>query len=192
MARRGGDSPSSRSKSGGSAARAGARAGAAFVLVLVGLAAGALLSVSAGAMVGGVGVGVGVEVDEDAAADLKRMQGAWAGDSPEGMETRWTIEEDRLVVLIGDQSFEAKIALKPSARPHPAIDFALTAPPELEGKSSLGIYRIEEDKLTFCVSPPNGTKRPEAFRTEEGESYLYELRKVAKGSVDEFSAASGY
>lgn len=117
---------------------------------------------------------------KETAAHLKEMKGKWVGDSPEGMETKWEIKDDVVTVEIGELTFVSKIELDPTSKPHAAVDFKLTKPQEYEGKAVLGIYKVEKDKLTFCVALPDDPDRPTVFQTVDGKTFLYELRRPKK------------
>ena len=60
---------------------------------------------------------------------------------------------------------ESTFRLDGSARPR-AVDLRLTGGPD-KGKSVLGIYKLEGDRLTICAGI--GDKRPREFTTKAGD-----------------------
>ena len=52
-------------------------------------------------------------------------------------------------------------------------------PEEAKGKTSKGIYKLDGEKLTICVSVP-GKDRPKDFAQVDDEAYLFELKKEKK------------
>lgn len=119
--------------------------------------------------------------DEAAAAKaLKSLEGKWTGKTFDAVETVWEFKEDTLKVKIGDLDFTAKVKIDPEAKPHPSVDFTLSKPSEFEGRTALAIYRQEEGKLKVCVAMPDNPNRPTVFEAEEGESFVYELKKEEK------------
>ena len=118
------------------------------------------------------------EKKEDAGkADLKAMQGEWAGDSftRDGMAfpaddaqalfrtvkgDRYTMHRFRKKVGSGKFTLDATKAPR-------EIDIQVDAP---KGKKALpvirGIYKIEKDRITMCYGLP-GAKRPAKFEAPE-------------------------
>jgi uncharacterized protein (TIGR03067 family) len=116
-----------------------------------------------------------VKKDED------RLQGEWkvqslenAGKKAEPKEfANWKliVSGDKMKALDGkDVMDEYSFRLDPAAKP-PAIDMTILAG-ESKDKTLVGIYRLEGDTLTVCVSEPGKRDRPKEFRTTEKESHL--------------------
>ena len=73
--------------------------------------------------------------------------------------------------------FTCKVKIDSKAKPHATIDLLIDEGPEdAERKTSMGIYKLDGEKLTLCVSHP-GKDRPQEFEQTEGESHLFELKK---------------
>jgi uncharacterized protein (TIGR03067 family) len=71
-----------------------------------------------------------------------------------------------------------KVDLNAKANPHPTIDIEIVdGPDEVKGKKSLGIYKLDGDKLTVCVGMPGLDKRPSEFKTVEDEAFLFDLKR---------------
>lgn len=131
------------------------------------LLASAFVTVSAGAN------------DDDAAKDLKRMEGDWmvASMETDGMKipdenamalfrsvkgNQYTVSRYRKVVGKGT------IKLDATKKPR-AID-ALPAGASDEAKALLGIYKFEGNKLKLCFARP-GKARPIEFSSKEGSEH---------------------
>ena len=69
-------------------------------------------------------------------------------------------------------------AVKVDTAANPAtIDlFIEEGPEDSKGKTSKGLYKIDGEKLTICVSVP-GKDRPKEFVQVEDEAYLFEMKK---------------
>jgi uncharacterized protein (TIGR03067 family) len=61
--------------------------------------------------------------------------------------------------------FKAKFSIDPARKPR-AIDYTMTEGPT-KGKTHLGIYKLDGDKVTFCFAAP-GKDRPTEFTAREG------------------------
>jgi uncharacterized protein (TIGR03067 family) len=123
--------------------------------------------------------GPGVRGDDaKVSGDLKKMQGTWVNASDESGETRWVFDGETMKSTHNGHEHVTKVTVDPKANPHPSIDFAITDGPEdLKGKTSLGIYKLDGDRLTVCVAMPGLNTRPSEFKRVEDEAFLFELKR---------------
>jgi uncharacterized protein (TIGR03067 family) len=70
------------------------------------------------------------------------------------------IAGDKLTFTEKDKAVELSFKLDPAKKPK-AVDFTFLDGPD-KGKTELGIYALEGDKLRFCVNGP-GKERPTEF-----------------------------
>ena len=76
--------------------------------------------------------------------------------------------------------YTCKAKIDTDAKPFATIDLVIDdGPEEAKGKTSKGIYKIDGEKLTLCVSAP-GKDRPKEFAQVDDEAYLFELKKEKK------------
>jgi uncharacterized protein (TIGR03067 family) len=118
--------------------------------------------------------------DEKSQADLlKPFQGTWAS-SGEGLDATWTFEGEKVKATVGGMDYTCKAKLDDTAKPHATIDLLIEdGPEEAKGKTSKGLYKLDGEKLTLCVSAP-GKDRPKEFAAAEDAAYLFELKKQKK------------
>ncbi|HZU38685.1 MAG TPA: TIGR03067 domain-containing protein [Gemmataceae bacterium] len=123
-------------------------------------------------------------------ADLADLQGTWAVQSVSGYqkaasqeemkEVRLTIHHHRMKATWGKHTAEADFVLYPTRNPA-AIDITLVhGPRELQGKTFLGRYVLEDGTLRIAYRNP-GEKRPMEM-TPAGQQHVYEvlLKRVKK------------
>jgi uncharacterized protein (TIGR03067 family) len=116
---------------------------------------------------------------DEIAAELERLQGTWKQIGYErdgvtepldelGWGPRTTFVGDRFVVTLADGSIPIKGTFKidPTRNPK-TVDWTDTIG-EDAGKTLLAIYRLEEDRFTFCAAYP-GLERPTEFKTRPGQ-----------------------
>jgi erythromycin esterase len=120
-------------------------------------------------------------------AELPRFQGNWVMESSESDGTklpvermqayRRSIKDDTYTILIagatGTTTIRGRFALHPEANP-----LAIDSEPE-NGDLMLGIYKIEGDTLTLCISLP-GEPRPTEFAAGAGTRLTMTSWKRAK------------
>jgi uncharacterized protein (TIGR03067 family) len=139
------------------------------------------------ALVGLTLVGL-VRGGDDVKNDLGALQGAWRIDSiqesfgkapPEDSVKEFvvTVKEDIMKVSHkGAAGPVFKLKLDPAKSPK-TVDFLHTEGPD-KGKTEPGIYKIEGDTLTYCVTD-FGKERPATFATKEGtRNTVFVLKKV--------------
>jgi uncharacterized protein (TIGR03067 family) len=113
-------------------------------------------------------------------ADLfKPFQGTWAT-SGEGIEATWTFDGEKVKASVAGMEYTCKGKIDKEAKPYATIDLTIEDGPEdAKGKLSKGIFKLDGEKLTLCVSTP-GSDRPKEFAQADGEAYLFELKKEKK------------
>jgi uncharacterized protein (TIGR03067 family) len=118
--------------------------------------------------------------DEKSQADLiKPLLGTWAS-SGEGLDATWIFENDKVKANVAGMEYTCKPKIDADAKPFATIDLVIDdGPDEAKGKTSKGIYKIDGEKLTLCVSAP-GKDRPKEFAQTDDEAYLFELKKEKK------------
>jgi uncharacterized protein (TIGR03067 family) len=118
--------------------------------------------------------------DEKVTGDLKQMQGTWVSGPDAPAESRWVFEGSKVKTTINGQEYGSKVKLDSKASPR-AADFEVTdGPEEAKGKTALGIYKIDGDTLTICVSIPGNDARPTEFKAIEDATHLFELKRDKK------------
>jgi uncharacterized protein (TIGR03067 family) len=114
---------------------------------------------------------------DDAKGDLKKIQGTWTLTTEDGGEASWLFDGDNLTVMMPNAKYVTKVSIDEKGQPQPAIDIKINeGPDDAVGKTSRGIYKLDGDHLTVCVSIPDG-ERPKALEAVEGAAYLFKLTK---------------
>ena len=126
-------------------------------------------------------------------ADLEKQQGTWTAISfrRDGQETpkeivrtiTRTVEGDHVVWKRNGKSFAGTaLALDPHQDPR-AIDVIADGGPT-RGKRVLGIYKLENDRLTLCMADAD-QPRPREFKAEKGSGHtlMVFMRQGAAGQA---------
>jgi uncharacterized protein (TIGR03067 family) len=118
--------------------------------------------------------------DDDAKKAQESLQGKWklvAGEMggmkmPEGAleNGSWVIKDNHYTFRAAEQTEKGTIKLDPGKKPA-AIDLEITEGGD-KGKTQVGIYKLEGDKLTVCVARAGDKERPTEFKTKEGTEQL--------------------
>jgi uncharacterized protein (TIGR03067 family) len=124
---------------------------------------------------------------DDAAIDLKNMEGTWilvSGEengkpiSEQTMKaSRLEIKGDKHNVKVGDDTFVGTHKIDPSKKPK-TID-ASDTDGKFKGKTSLGIYEIKGDEFKVCFAAPE-KDRPKEFTTKSGTGTMVHVWKRTK------------
>jgi uncharacterized protein (TIGR03067 family) len=110
--------------------------------------------------------------------DLKLMQGTWSFKPAGDVDVSWSLDGDTLKASAQGQEYVCKVTLNPNVSPR-TIDFFVTqGPNEMVGKKALGIYKLENDGVTFCVCRPGDDRRPSEFKDAEDESYVFSITRA--------------
>jgi uncharacterized protein (TIGR03067 family) len=115
--------------------------------------------------------------NEAADKDKARLQGEWTMVSGERdgqafpaefmKDSKRVAKGDEVTVTLQGQLFmKAKFTLGPAKSPK-TIDYSVTGGPNA-GKTQLGIYELDGDKVKFCFSTP-GKERPDGFVTKPND-----------------------
>jgi uncharacterized protein (TIGR03067 family) len=134
-------------------------------------------------------LGVGAPAGKDAPKKEESIVGEWAGESmvrggkvrpvPEGGITFKFTADGKLIVNEGNRGEREVGSYKLDSKKNPS-EFDLTPPPEKSDKPVLGIYKLDGDTLTLCVSDDDGAARPTKFESPDGTRIMLMTLKRAK------------
>ena len=102
-------------------------------------------------------------------------QGGNASPAEALKDYKFTFEEKRyntsyLEVVNGEVAEEGEYTFDDSKAPK-TIDFDIKKGKD-EGKKQVGIFKIEDDKMTIVLGMPGATERPTSFKVEAGSMVL--------------------
>jgi len=111
--------------------------------------------------------------------NVTELEGVWFGSEVDGRPGNWIfiISQNRVNVAgPDDESYEGTFSLNRQANPK-QMDFVIeqSSNKDYIGKTSLGIYKLEADKLTLAANEPGATIRPVLF--ERKNARLWVLNK---------------
>jgi uncharacterized protein (TIGR03067 family) len=129
--------------------------------------------------------------EDQAAKDLKQFQGAWLLESAEingmkidaetlknaGHEITLIVKGDKIALKLKRGDMEGTLKLDPTRKPK-AYDSKATDP-EGQTHEAVGIYKLEDDRLTVCYVAA-GKGRPTEFRSDAGSEAVVQVFKRAK------------
>ncbi len=141
-------------------------------------------------------IAAGEETDRETTVkkELKKLEGTWEVVSVEsngrkGAEGeltglayvfeangKWKLQKD------GESQAEGTFTIDPTKNP-PTIDYKIVSSisEESKGKTSLGIYKLDGDKLTVCRTWPDNDQRPAEFAASaESKCILTEFNRKKK------------
>jgi uncharacterized protein (TIGR03067 family) len=124
-------------------------------------------------------IGAAGAQDDAAKKEMKKLEGTWATVSIEAAGQKVTDEDkiktrklttkgDKYTLKVGDETVQGTMEINPSKNPK-AIDVKPDTGSN-KGKTLLGIYEVDGDKLTICLALP-GKDRPTEFSTEAGTGH---------------------
>jgi RNA polymerase sigma factor (sigma-70 family) len=153
------------------------------------LTVGVAAVVLAAGGVGAVAVGYAQAVAaEDKKPDKDKLQGEWKVVSIKlgGQDHPNRNQVGEVMTFKGDAMeltpFKAEFKLDPATDPR-QVDFTLTDSPDpnQKGQVSLGIYKLDGDKLTIHANHPGAGDRPTDFESKDGQaSMVFTLERVKK------------
>lgn len=117
---------------------------------------------------------------EEKGGDLAKLDGSWKAESAsrggkpvsEYKAATWTVNGGKVTYSDGKVSRTHRISVDASKTPK-AIDFTYGEGPN-KGKTSLGIYKLEGDRITLCWSEP-GKDRPGKFESKPASGILMQV-----------------
>ena len=110
--------------------------------------------------------------------DLKTLEGEWTVKSEGGSEISYKFKGDKLEVTAPSRSYKMTVKIDASAKPEKTIDFHIDeGPDDAKGKTSKGIYKLEDDNNTFvfCMRPEGD--RPDKYEQIGFEQILSKLKR---------------
>ncbi len=121
-------------------------------------------------------------------ADAKAIVGTWKvvsaklggkepPDADEVKSAPWVITTDKIIVKRGHGERESSYKLDSAKKPKTFDLTPLTGPEGEKGKLFQGIYALDKDSLTICISGP-GQDRPTEFDAQG--AFQFELRRMVK------------
>jgi uncharacterized protein (TIGR03067 family) len=113
----------------------------------------------------------------EAKKDHDRLQGTWvATKGQKKAEVQFTAAN--FVVTMQNATYEGVFKLDPSKKPK-TIDMTVkkSSNDKYIDMTSVGIYKLKGDQLTWCFKEPGRDDRPEEFVAREGDSMMLVLEK---------------
>jgi uncharacterized protein (TIGR03067 family) len=128
---------------------------------------------------------------DDGKKDQEKLQGTWKAVTVEaGGKAQDEAEERRLIfsgnefsIKKGEETMiKGKFKIDPSKKPKEIdMEFIEAKRDNLRGKTALGIYELDGDKLKWCWNKPGG-ERPKEFSSQATDVYLLVSLKREKSN----------
>jgi len=131
--------------------------------------------------------GYGGQQNDRPSDDLEKLQGTWVflalevegAKLPDAMlgGSKIIIRGDNFTSISAGVTYEGKIKIDRHATPK-TLDLIFTDGPD-KGRTSLGIYDLDGDKLKICLSLAGNTRPPD-FSSKAGSGFALETLKREK------------
>jgi uncharacterized protein (TIGR03067 family) len=128
------------------------------------------------------GLLVAADAKDDAKKELAKIEGTWEVTEAtlDGMKApadvlanekiTFTVKGDTFTIKHGEKtSGSGTVAIDPTQKPA-TLDITYTEGAH-KGKKELGIYKLDGDTMTACVSEAGGKERPREFASKEGTKF---------------------
>ncbi len=116
--------------------------------------------------------------DAAIATDMKVLEGEWTVKSGGGGEVLYKFKGDKLEVKAPNRSYKMTVKIDPTAKPEKTIDFQIDdGPDDAKGKTSKGIYKLEDDNNTFVFCFSGEGDRPSKYEQVGFEQILSKLKR---------------
>jgi uncharacterized protein (TIGR03067 family) len=114
---------------------------------------------------------------QDANKTEKALQGKWIGEH-KGKKMSIQFDQANFTVRFDDDEVNGNFKVDPSKTPK-TMDLAVTGgrgqpADRYSGKTSLGIYEVDGDKLKWCACEPGRDERPQQFNPD-ADGHIYVL-----------------
>jgi uncharacterized protein (TIGR03067 family) len=136
----------------------------------------------------GLLLGADAPREDSAKKELEKFQGDWVAVSytVDGKEVgddelktiRLTVKGADSTFKRGDKTGHGTYKLGPSKDPK-EIDISHDDGPD-KGKTALGVYEVEGEKLKICLAAPGVKERPKELASKPGSGHTLEVWKRAK------------
>jgi uncharacterized protein (TIGR03067 family) len=124
--------------------------------------------------------------DDEGKKEKDKLNGTWSvvsierdGKKREGDEVKGfklVLQDGKYTLVTGDRSIEGTYKVNASRDPK-AIDATRTSGKDKD-QVLLGVYKLEDEKLSMCFNGPGKEDRPKEFSAKEGSGHtLYVLKR---------------
>jgi len=130
-------------------------------------------------LAGMLATAVATRADDAAIAkDLKALEGEWTVKSGGGGDVSYKFKGDKLEIKAPSRSYKMTVKIDPTAKPEKTIDFQIDdGPDDAKGKTSKGIYKLEDDNNTFVFCFRGEGDRPDKYEQVGFEQILSKLKR---------------